>query len=59
MTTKLDTPIRREITINGELHTVVISGAGIILTKKRARAGIEVSWAKLQHTLELEGAGER
>lgn len=47
MTTKLATPIRREIVINGEPHTVVISGAGIVLTKKRARSGIEISWARL------------
>lgn len=47
MTVKLDKPIRREIVINGETHTVVISSAGVIITKKRARAGVEYGWKSL------------
>lgn len=47
MTTKLDAPIRREVVINGEPHTVVISSAGVIITKKRARAGYEYTWRSL------------
>jgi hypothetical protein len=52
MATKLDKPIRREITINGEPWMVVLSSAGVILTKKRARNGQEATWAKIQRMLE-------
>lgn len=42
--TKLDRPLRREITIDGQPYTVVVSAAGVVLTKKRARNGVTVSW---------------
>jgi hypothetical protein len=47
MTTKLDKPIKREVAINGEPHTVTISSAGIVITKKRFRRGPEFSWKQL------------
>lgn len=44
MTTKLDRPIRREIEIDGESYTVVITPQGVRLTRKRFRSGRIVSW---------------
>ena len=44
MTTKLDKPIRREIDIEGEPFTVVITPQGVRLTRKRFRSGKVVSW---------------
>lgn len=56
--TKLDKPIKREIDINGEPHVLTISPTGLTITKKRARNGKSVSWAKVQHMLDIEGATE-
>jgi hypothetical protein len=57
MTLKLTTPLRREIEIDGELFTVVVSADGIRLTKKRFRSGRTLSWRALwhDHADELEG----
>ena len=57
MTLKLTTPLRREIEIDGEPFTVVISADGIRLTKKRFRSGRTLSWRGLWQsgTDELEG----
>lgn len=44
MATKLDKPIRREIEIDGEPFTVIISPEGLRLTKKRFRSGVALSW---------------
>jgi hypothetical protein len=44
MATKLERTIRREIIIDGEAYTVAISPAGLRLTKKRFRSGVEMSW---------------
>ena len=51
MTTKIDKPIRREIEINGEAYTVVITPQGVRLTRKRFRSGRVVSWKAI-----LDGA---
>jgi hypothetical protein len=57
MTLKLTTPLRREIEIDGEPFTVVISADGIRLTRKRFRSGRALSWRGLWEggTDELEG----
>jgi hypothetical protein len=57
MTLKLTTPLRREIEIDGEPFTVVVSAEGIRLTKKRFRSGRALSWRALWHggTDEPEG----
>jgi hypothetical protein len=47
MTTKLTTPLRREIEIDGEAFTVTISADGLRLTRKRHRAGVALSWRAL------------
>ena len=39
MTLKLTTPLRREIEIDGEQFTLVVSAEGIRLTRKRFRSG--------------------
>jgi hypothetical protein len=44
MTIKLTTPLRREIEIDGEPFTLVLSPEGIRLTRTRFRAGRTVSW---------------
>jgi len=47
MTLKLTTPLRREIEIDGEPFTVVVSAEGVRLTKKRFRSGRTLSWRAL------------
>ena len=49
MTTKLTTSIRREIDIDGEPYTVVISPDGLRLTRKRFRSGLALSWKALRN----------
>ena len=44
MPTKLDKVIRREIEIDGEPYTILISPDGFRLTKKRFRSGVALSW---------------
>ena len=48
MTLKLTTPLRREIEIDGEPFTVVVSADGIRLTRKRFRSGRTISWRALR-----------
>jgi hypothetical protein len=48
MTTKLTEPLRREIEIEGEAFTVVITADGVRLTRKRFREGTFVSWKALR-----------
>lgn len=42
--TKLDKPLRREVDINGQPHTLTIDPAGLKLTGKGRRNGIELTW---------------
>lgn len=44
MATKLDKTIRREIEIDGEPFTVIVSPEGLRLTRKRFRSGVALSW---------------
>ncbi len=44
MTLKLTTPLRREIEIDGEPYTLVVSAEGLRLTRKRFRSGRMMSW---------------
>ncbi|HEY8507097.1 MAG TPA: hypothetical protein VIL32_02000 [Steroidobacteraceae bacterium] len=44
MTTKLEKPLRRELEINGEAYTLVISPEGLKLTGKGKRKGLELAW---------------
>jgi len=56
MTTKLSTPLRREIEVDGEPVTVVFSADGVRLSRKRFREGRTLSWARLWELAELERA---
>ncbi|MDE3214880.1 MAG: hypothetical protein KGO03_00705, partial [Gemmatimonadota bacterium] len=47
MATKLTHAIRREIIINEEPFTVVISPDGLRLSRKRFRSGRQLSWEAL------------
>lgn len=47
MATKLDKTLRREVTINGEIHTVTVSPDGVKVTKKGFRKGSELTWAQV------------
>lgn len=58
MATKLTQPIRREIVIDGESFTVVISPDGLRMSRKRFRSGRQVSWDALWHKGLLD-PGER
>jgi hypothetical protein len=58
MTTKLTSPLRREIEIDGEPFTLLLTPDGIRLTRKRFRGGRSLSWRSLwdQGRDELERA---
>lgn len=49
MSTKLTHEIRREITIDGEPFTVIITPHGLRLSRKRFRSGRELTWEALWH----------
>jgi hypothetical protein len=59
MTLKLTTPLRREIEIDGEPFTVVVSAEGIRMSRKRHRGARILSWQAvwLWDGDELERAG--
>lgn len=54
MATKLDKAIRREIEIDGEPFTVIISPEGLRLTRKRFRSGVALSWKAMWARLAQE-----
>lgn len=47
MTTPLDRPIRRELSLNGALYTVTISQEGVKIVPKGKRTGHEITWDTL------------
>ena len=51
MTTRLDTPIKREVTIGGELYTLTLGPESVDIVRKGARKGVHVTWESL-----LEGS---
>lgn len=54
MTTKLTEPLRREIEIDGDPFTMLLTPAGIRLNRKRFRQGRLISWQTLWERAELE-----
>jgi hypothetical protein len=50
--TKLTKPIRREVEIDGETYTVVISAEGLKVARKRRRSGLALSWRALMRQFE-------
>ncbi|HEX9483634.1 MAG TPA: hypothetical protein VF929_03600 [Gemmatimonadaceae bacterium] len=57
MTTKLVRPIRREIEIDGDAFTILLTQTGIRLTRKRFRQGRTVSWRSLRELSERATLG--
>lgn len=47
MTTKLDSPLKRELTIGGAAYTLTIDPAGLTLVPKGKRKGYELNWEAL------------
>ena len=45
--TKLDKPLRREISIDGEPYTLAIDPEGLKLMKKGHRRGVSLRWIDL------------
>jgi hypothetical protein len=47
MTTSLDKTLRRQINVNGQDYIVALSPAGLKITLKGKRKGLELSWSSL------------
>jgi hypothetical protein len=47
MATKLDKAIKRELEIDGQLYTVIMSPEGLKITPKGGRKGTELNWRTL------------
>jgi hypothetical protein len=47
LTTKLDGPLRRELSINGQAYTLTISPERLHLAQKGRRKGYELAWTDL------------
>lgn len=47
MTTKLDRPLKREITVNEKAFTLTITPDGLKLVEKGRRNGIDLDWKTL------------
>lgn len=47
MTTLLDKPIKRELSLNGALYTVTMSTDGVKIVPKGKRLGHEITWETL------------
>ncbi len=58
MTTKLTHPITREIEIDGESFTIVVTAQGVRISRKRFRHGQAISWRALWKSGELDQSGD-
>jgi hypothetical protein len=58
MTTRLVEPLRREVEIDGETFTVVVSADGVRISRKRFREGRSITWRALWNSGELEHDAE-
>lgn len=47
MTTKLTTPFKRELDLNGEKYTLTVSPEGFKLVPKGRRKGVEIAWSQV------------
>jgi hypothetical protein len=47
MTTKLDSPLKRELSLQGKLYTLTVSPSGLNLVPKGRRKGYELAWVDL------------
>ena len=48
MTTRLTEALRREVEIEGQAYTILITPSGVRLTRKRFREGTFVTWKALR-----------
>lgn len=58
MTTRLTAPLRREIEIDGEPYTIVVTPSGVRISRKRFRDGRVMTWRALWDSGELERVEE-
>jgi hypothetical protein len=56
MTTKLTEPLRREIEIDGEAYTVLLTPKGLRLSRKRFRQGRQMAWRTIWEQGESENS---
>jgi hypothetical protein len=54
MTTKLGEPLRREIEIDGEPFTILVTPQGVRISRKRFRQGRTITWRALWESGEPE-----
>jgi hypothetical protein len=47
LTTKLDSPLKRELSLQGKLYTLTISPSGLNLVPKGRRKGYELAWVDM------------
>lgn len=47
MTTPLDKPLRREVTIGEDAYTLTLDPTGLKLVRKGRRNGVELTWEAL------------
>lgn len=47
MATKLKGVIKREVEIDGQMYTITLSAAGVVVTKKRFRTGTALTLKQL------------
>ena len=47
MTTKLDKPLKREVTVDGRAYTVTLAPEGLKVVEKGKRKGHELSWSAI------------
>ena len=47
MTTRLEKPLKREVSIGGEAHVITLTPQGLELTRKGPRKGVELGWEAL------------
>jgi hypothetical protein len=45
--TKLDKPLRRELTVNDKAYTLTIDPSGLKLVEKGHRKGVELQWKEI------------
>jgi hypothetical protein len=48
MTTDLKKPLKREVEVDGEPHTVTVNEEGVKIVKKGCRNGMGMSWKDLR-----------
>jgi len=57
MTTKLDRPLKREITVNEKAFTLTITPDGLKLVEKGRRNGVDIDWKTLVGGDAADGSG--